>query len=65
LANGVEPRLLQVRRELPHAPADRVLEPALSLSTLKIINGAGHVPIMTRPDDVAREIQSFYQDQVM
>lgn len=29
-------------------------------TTLKIIAGAGHVPIMTRPDEVAREIQSFF-----
>lgn len=32
----------------------------LPTSTLKIIKGAGHVPIMTRPEDVASEIQQFF-----
>jgi pimeloyl-ACP methyl ester carboxylesterase len=55
-----------------HGDADQIapiesaqwLAETIPQSTLKIINGAGHVPIMTRPDDVAREIQSFYHVQV-
>jgi pimeloyl-ACP methyl ester carboxylesterase len=27
-----------------------------------VLNGAGHVPIMTRPADVAREIMAFFAD---
>lgn len=50
-----------------HGDADRLapvesarwLADTLPNATLKIINGAGHVPILTRPEAVVREIQSF------
>lgn len=35
------------------------LADTLPNATLKVISGAGHVPILTRPEAVAREIQDF------
>ncbi|MCB9452563.1 MAG: alpha/beta hydrolase [Anaerolineaceae bacterium] len=35
----------------------------LPQAILKVIAGAGHVPIMTRPDEVAQAIQRFCSDQ--
>jgi pimeloyl-[acyl-carrier protein] methyl ester esterase len=38
------------------------LAEALPNARLVVLNGAGHVPIMTRPHEVAREIRSFFGD---
>lgn len=39
------------------------LADAIPNAELKIIEGAGHVPILTRPDAVAQEIQRFFTDR--
>jgi pimeloyl-ACP methyl ester carboxylesterase len=53
---------------LIHGDADSIaplasahwLAETLPNATLKIVKGAGHVPILTRPDEVAHEIQEFF-----
>ena len=56
---------------LIHGDADSIaplesahwLAETLPDATLKIINSAGHVPILTHADDVAREIRQFASDK--
>lgn len=58
---------------LIHGDADRLaslesaewLAETLPNATLKVIAGAGHVPILTRPDTVAREIQDFFTGRTL